>query len=269
MTRRHNLDAIQQPPPQAELPLVLGLYPLDTETPTPAKEPNISAEFDAFAGSYKDLLDRSTRLAGEGGEYFAELKAVYLANLLGRSFRGKVLDFGCGVGLLSRFLLLHLPGCQLDGYDISPTSLAGVPVETSSRGKFTSLLSELDANYDVIVVANVMHHIGRNDRQRVINDLQRRLGNGGSLVAFEHNPLNPLTRLAVKQCPFDSGAVLLWPRELRMYFNNAGLSLQRRDYITFFPRVLSGLRPLESKLAWCAAGAQYVVVGRNGSPARA
>jgi SAM-dependent methyltransferase len=222
-----------------------------------------AAEFDHYSTTYLQLVDKSVCLSGEGAEYFAELKARYLGKFLGPAFSGKVLDFGCGIGLLSRFLLSSLPNCALHGYDMSRASLELIPPDVSSRGKFTSLQDELHSDYDLIVVANVMHHIPSDLRRLVITDLKNRLAPGGILAAFEHNPLNPLTRLAVKECPFDQGVILLWPRELLNYFSDAGLLVHRCDYITFFPRWLACFRPLEPRLSWCPFGAQYVVLGEK------
>lgn len=224
-----------------------------------------AADFDHFSGTYEQLVNRSVLLTGEGAEYFAELKARYLTLVLGPNFRGKVLDFGCGVGLLSRFLLSCLPGCQLHGYDPSTASLKMVPLEVAADRKFTSNENELDSDYDLIVAANVMHHVPRRERQCLILGLEKRLGDTGALAIFEHNPLNPLTRLAVKQCPFDAGVTLLWPQETRKYCTVAGLIPRRRDYITFFPRGLSWFRPLEPELTWCPLGAQYAVVASRAS----
>ena len=219
-----------------------------------------SADFDRFSDTYEQMVNQSVWLAGEGAEYFAELKARYLAHFLGPTFCGKVLDFGCGVGLLSGFVLSCLPGCQLHGYDLSRASLGQIRPEVSKRGNFTSLEHELDTDYDVIVVANVMHHVAKAGRQNLILSLERRLGEAGTLAIFEHNPLNPLTRWAVKQCPFDVGVTLLWPREVRKYCAAAGLVPRRQHYITFFPRKLASLRFLEPALTWCPLGAQYAVM---------
>jgi 2-polyprenyl-3-methyl-5-hydroxy-6-metoxy-1,4-benzoquinol methylase len=227
-----------------------------------------AADFDHFSDTYEQLVSESVRLAGEGVEYFAELKARYLSRVLGPHFRGKVLDFGCGVGLLSRFLLSSLPECQLHGYDPSTASLEMMPLEVSADRKFTSDEKELDSDYDLIVAANVMHHVPRRERQCLVLGLEKRLGETGTLAVFEHNPLNPLTRLAVKQCPFDVGVALLWPQEIRNYCAVAGLVSMRHDYITFFPRGLSWLRPLEPELTWCPLGAQYAVVARKASPSK-
>jgi 16S rRNA G1207 methylase RsmC len=65
-------------------------------------------EFDQFAGNYERVLDKSVAISGEDLSYFAQ----YLARILGASFAGRVLDFGCGIGLLSAFLKKYVPRCQ-------------------------------------------------------------------------------------------------------------------------------------------------------------
>ena len=115
----------------------------------------------------------------------------------------------------------------------------------------------------MIVVANVMHHIPLERRADVVQNLAERLGVGGLLAIFEHNPGNPVTRWVVEHCPFDDDAVLLPPRETVSRIENAGLRLNRRDYIVFMPSCLQWLRPLESSLRWLPMGAQYVVVAEK------
>jgi hypothetical protein len=64
-------------------------------------------------------------------------------------------------------------------------------------------------------------------------------------------------------CPFDDDAVLLWPWQLRPLFRSAGFSVERIDYIVFFPRSLAKLRPLEPHLRRVAIGAQTLSVVTN------
>jgi SAM-dependent methyltransferase len=210
----------------------------------------------------------SIALSGESVEYFAEMKARYLAGLLGDNFAGKLLDYGCGVGLLSRFIAKLLPKAQLHGFDLSTQSLECVPDLLRDRGHFTSVPSELDRDYDAIVAANVMHHVLPSDRFEVVGGLSDRLAGGGKLIVFEHNPINPVTRMAVSRCPFDEDAVLLHPGEFLQYFSAAGLSKERLDYIGFFPHALRFLLPLERRLRWCPAGAQYVIVTNRNTAMR-
>ena len=113
--------------------------------------------FDQFAADYKQVLDKNVALSGEDSEYFAEYKARYLARRLSPDFTGKILDFGCGVGLLSRSLKKNMPAAKLDGYDISCASLSCIERELTSEGTFTNDLLQLGEDYDLIVIANVLH----------------------------------------------------------------------------------------------------------------
>ncbi len=218
------------------------------------------AEFDQFANEYKRILDQSTAIAGESSEYFTNYKADFVARLLaGRSAR--ILDFGCGVGTLSSALVQRLPESVIDGYDVSEDSLVQVEPAVRKKGLFTSDLAALGSDYSLIVISNVMHHIPVDERQQTISRLFGCLRPSGEILVFEHNPINPLTRLVVSRCVFDENAVLLPPREVKQYFRAAGLGAVRRDYIVFFPKPLAILRPLEPLLGWLPAGAQYALRG--------
>jgi SAM-dependent methyltransferase len=224
--------------------------------------------FDQFAADYRELLDRSVALSGENSAYFAEYKARYLSRILGPDFAGRVLDFGCGVGLLSGFLRKYLPAARLDGYDLSSESIARIDPALARQGTFTSDLANLPGAYELIVVANVMHHVPPGRRRDTFLEFNRLLAPGGRLALFEHNSLNPLTRWAVNQCAFDDDAILLPAREALGYFRSADLEVERRDYIVFVPRWFAWLRPVEPCLRWLPLGAQYVIVGDKMGPSR-
>jgi len=89
--------------------------------------------------------------------------------------------------------------------------------------------------------------------------LYQRLTPGGTIVIFEHNPFNPVTRKIVNDCPYDKDAVLLRPSELKTLLVDAGLLVHRSVYCLFVPPSLSALLPLESKLGWLPLGGQYWV----------
>jgi 2-polyprenyl-3-methyl-5-hydroxy-6-metoxy-1,4-benzoquinol methylase len=221
------------------------------------------AEFDAYASEYRELVDRSVRFTGESSRYFAAYKAAYIARRVAPGPGCKILDYGCGVGLLSQELKKQLKEVRVDGFDVSPESVQHLDADLRSNGKFSSNLTELDADYDVVVLANVLHHVEPSRRADAIHEAASRLTPGGKLVVFEHNPLNPLTRRAVALCPFDEGVVLLQRKETVAHFGANHLRVIAHDYIVFFPRWLAWFRPLEWSLAWCALGAQYTVVGEK------
>ncbi|MFY9532087.1 MAG: class I SAM-dependent methyltransferase [Candidatus Acidiferrales bacterium] len=216
------------------------------------------AEFDAFAGNYRELLNQSIRISGDTSDYFAAYKAAYIARKGAPHGAGKLLDYGCGAGILSLHLKRCMPAFRIDGFDVSRDSLARVDTSLLSQGIFTSSLQDLGCAYDIIVLANVLHHVRPEHRQELILEAGSRLLDGGMLIVFEHNPTNPLTRWAVSHCAFDEDAILLPARETRHYFRVPGFRLLWRDYIVFFPRWLAWFRPLDPFLHRVPLGAQYV-----------
>jgi 2-polyprenyl-3-methyl-5-hydroxy-6-metoxy-1,4-benzoquinol methylase len=221
--------------------------------------------FDHFADTYQQVHTENVRVTVESSEYFALYKARYIARQVGSQFSGRILDYGCGVGMLSNYMKQALPHATVDGYDISDASLARVNPEIQLQGTFTSDWNRVGRNYNLIVVMNVMHHVPPPERQGVIARLQNCLGPQGILIIVEHNPFNPLTRWAVANCAFDDDAILLPTTEAAEYVLHSGLEIVRRDYIVFFPRLLAWLRPLEPYLSWCPAGAQYALMARRGT----
>ena len=220
-------------------------------------------EFDTVATNYEELVDGSIGITGENSDYFAAYKASYVTRHVASPYAsGKVLDYGCGIGLLARHLKRCLPGMQVDGFDVSERSLEEVDRDLRLQGIFTSRLTDLGRDYDAVVLANVLHHVKPDERRAVISEAISRLAPGGKIVIFEHNPLNPLTRWAVSHCPFDEGVVLLRSREVRSLCAHE-LRFVRTDYIVFFPRWLAWLRPFERFLLWCPAGAQHATVARK------
>jgi SAM-dependent methyltransferase len=218
------------------------------------------ATFDAFAANYQELVKENVRITGEPSAYFAAYKARYVARRTSPPQGGKILDYGCGIGLLAEHLKKVLAGRQVDGFDVSKESIDRVDHALQREGTFTTNPDILGCGYDVIVLSNVLHHVKPVERELLIRKAGSRLAIGGKLVIFEHNPINPLTRWAVSQCPFDEDAILLPNGETRGYFDHGELVLLWRDFIVFFPRWLKWLRPLEPLLSWCPLGAQYVVV---------
>jgi SAM-dependent methyltransferase len=215
------------------------------------------AEFDRFAGSYRAVLDGSVGSAA----YFAEGKALWLRDQLGADFAGRVLDFGCGIGLLCEAILRALPGVHLTGFDVSADSLASVPASVRTQAQLTSDEATIGDSYDLIVISNVLHHVPLTERDGLLAALVARLAPAGRLVVFEHNPLNPMTRWVVAHCPFDDDAVLLWPAETLERLARAGLGAPQRAWVAFLPPALGRWRSWERHLQRLPLGAQYVAWG--------
>lgn len=225
--------------------------------------------FDQYAGKYDDLHRDSIRASGEEPEYFAAYKADYVRRMFpAAAGRPRILDFGCGIGNGIPHLAARFPGAQLTGVDVSGDSL-----ELARRANPDATFARIedgrvplpDASADMAVAACVFHHIPPRERAQWVAELHRVLAPGGRLVVFEHNPLNPVTRRVVAACKFDDDAILLPRGETVGLMRSAGFESLEADYIVFFPRALSALRPMERHLAWLPAGAQYAVHGRAAS----
>lgn len=221
------------------------------------------AEFDNFAGNYKSILNETLGRFGETLDYYTRYKASYIRRIVGDEYSGKVLDYGCGIGLLLQALKTFLPKASLMGFDISVESIGAIDKSIRDRIKFTGKVDELDKDYDLVVVSNVFHHIPIASRHDAMSEIARCIAIGGHLIVFEHNPLNPITRVVVNRCPFDEDAILLSPAELKAYLHPAGLSYLRKDYIVFFPRPLAAFSKVEPFLRFLPLGAQYAIVGKK------
>jgi SAM-dependent methyltransferase len=213
-------------------------------------------KFDTYADVYSDLHARSVRASGETIEYFHAHKADWLVRRLGPTYSGAVLDFGCGVGnvtreLATRFACVH-------GYDSSAKSLERAREQVPNVRFFDEIVAVPDASYGAVLVSGVLHHVERGARPGVLAEIKAKLAPGGLLAIFEHNPANLITRRAVASCPFDDDARLLWPWEAKRLCRDAGLSRTGVEFVLFFPSAFAGLRPLEPLLHWLPLGAQYV-----------
>ena len=222
---------------------------------------NQEAEFDAYADKYHQLHAKSVGLSGEKPEYFAEHKVGVLGPILD-GMTAPILDYGCGIGNLTVLLARSYP--NVVGFDVSKKSVA-VARERVPNASFEEEDSALkDGTFGAVILANVLHHVVPSERPALVRRLGRALAPGGKFVIFEHNPINPLTRKAVRDCPFDEGVVLLRPNEGPALLTQAGLTRVRRDFVLFFPRPLAFLRAAEPLLRRVPLGAQVCVVGTKG-----
>lgn len=220
-------------------------------------------DFDRYEERYDELVARSIAFSGRGHAFFVEAKARHLLDVVRRHLGDPaslaLLDVGCGHGLVHR----HLGAFgRVEGVDASPAMIErarlGNPAIRYTTGDATSL--PFDAGvFDVVFAVGLLHHLEPGLRDESLREMRRVARPGGLVVLFEHNPLNPLTRLAVERCEFDEGVVLLGPREVVRRAHAAGLAPVERRYILFFPWDVSLLRGFERALRRLPFGAQYYV----------
>lgn len=227
-------------------------------------------EFDTVATSYEDQHRASVRLSGEETAFFARYKvrdARRLCEEAGLAPRA-ILDFGSGIGSAVRPLQDAFPAAALTCLDVSEVSLAqSRRTNADARTAFVSydghtIPSHL-SGVDLIFVACVFHHIPEQAHVDLLQQLRLCLSEQGMLVLFEHNPLNPLTVNAVRNCPFDANAVLIKAGKMRTRIAEAGFASPRIEYRMFFPNFAAALRPLERYLSKVPLGAQYLVTAQR------
>ena len=229
--------------------------------------------FDAFARQYDEKLDERVAPYGfSSSSYFDEQKVRHMAGFLNRLGAAvqplAFLNFGCGIGKSEPYIRRYLSGSVIYSVDVSGESIAVAREKNKDLSNvffsvFDGVNVPFEADFDVIMAANVFHHIPRGDHAGVLRSLRGRLKKGGHIFIFEHNPLNPLTRLVVRSCAFDEDAVLLGPCYARRILRESGFELCKLQFIVFFPEALSLLLPLEALLHAVPFGAQYCVVASN------
>ena len=214
-------------------------------------------EFDRYAKDYdQDLLAAMPPGMEESG-YFARYKVEHLARRCAGRSLARILDFGCGAGRSLNLLAENFPQSQIFGFDPSSESVA----LAKARCQTATVASDWDevaaGKYDLILVANVFHHIPRAELRTRLAQCAGVLQPGGVMGIFEHNPLNPLTRYVFERCIFDRDAEMIPRGSLIAHATSAGLRVSNKEYTLFFPKPLAALRPLEQWLGWLPLGAQY------------
>jgi ubiquinone/menaquinone biosynthesis C-methylase UbiE len=230
----------------------------------------LEVEFDRFAAEYEEAHAASIRLSGESPAYFHQYKIADLAfEAAAAGVRaGRILDFGGGVGNSLPFLRSAFPHSEIVCLDPSRRSLDIAERRFPGHAVFRDFDGETipldDNSVDIAFAACVFHHIPEDLHARLLGEIRRVTRESGLFLLYEHNPLNPLTHHAVRNCVFDENAVLVAAGEMRRRILSSGFPRAAIRYRVFFPRVLAALRPIERSLRAIPFGAQYYVRAING-----
>ena len=228
-----------------------------------------ASEFDAYAETYKDIINRGAAITGESFEYFIGVRVALVVRELGQrsaeSNVKRILDFGCGIGATEQVLRESFPGATLHGIDESAESLKaaealGVRGATFHLGGATRLPFEA-ASFDLVYSNGTMHHIDHARHPATLAELARVVRPGGNVFIFENNPLNPVMVQAMRKNPFDVNAKMLFPWYLRRAVSDAGMWARRPRYYAFYPKHLKAISWTERYLERVPLGAQYYVRG--------
>jgi SAM-dependent methyltransferase len=224
-------------------------------------------EFDQYADDYDAALAKGLSASGESKDFFAEGRAKWLGNcleVLGYP-AGDILDFGCGTGSATPYLL-KLPGAKsVTGLEVSAQSLKVAERVHGAANVQFHLSREFHpaANMSLAFCNGVFHHIPISERSGAVRYVFETLRPGGFFSLWENNPWNPGTRYVMSRIPFDKDAITLSYLETQGLLRAAGFEIVRADFLFIFPRLLKFLRPLERLFTSLPFGAQYQVLARK------
>jgi ubiquinone/menaquinone biosynthesis C-methylase UbiE len=223
--------------------------------------------FDDYVETYEKEIQSSIGFAGQNHDFFIKVKADLIKRIADKNFSKpgniQVLDIGCGIGLIDNQISSKFE--NLYGVDVEEGIIEKAksfnPKVKYSLYKGTKLPFD-DNSMDMVFTINVIHHVPPANWERFVQEMQRVTRKDGISAVFEHNPLNPLTKLAVNKCEFDRDAVLLTKRKLKSMFKNK-FRLVDESYILFFPFRNNIFRSFETIFKWIPFGAQYYVCGKK------
>ncbi len=207
-------------------------------------------------------------LESDGENEFLRAKARWIDHwwtATGRPPAARVLDYGCGTGLLTGYLHDLRPDWSYSGTDPSAGMVDAARV-TAPYADF-SVLGEARAPFggrlfDLVLMSGVCHHVPWEDWEPMFARIRSALAPRGTLLIFEHNPFNPLTQIVVRSTPIDRDAKMRTAWFVTRAVRRFGLHVEARRYMHFFPPRLRALESLERGLAWLPLGSQYLVEAR-------
>jgi SAM-dependent methyltransferase len=228
----------------------------------------VTSPFDDHADGYGSEVSASVSFTGQDVEFYARCKAERLLELtarhLGDPSRQALLDVGCGPGVTDAYLVDHVG--SLVGVDTSRAILEQAVVRNPAAIYFYDDGTDIGVapgSIDVAFAICVLHHVEPRDRAAFTARLADAVRPGGLVAIFEHNPLNPLTRVAVSRCELDEGVHLLRSGEVADHLRGAGLAVVERRYLQFTPVDRPWARRLDVRLGRLPVGAQHYVVARR------
>jgi trans-aconitate methyltransferase len=224
-------------------------------------------EFDRYAGEYDAALAQGLSVSGEDKTHFANGRVAFLAKCLERLQERPraVMDFGCGTGSATPFLL-DVHGVEsVVGVDVSVGSLELARKHHGGKRARFALFAEYepDGNVDLAFCNGVFHHISPDGRPGALNYIHRSLRSGGMFALWENNPWNPGTRYVMSRIPFDRDAITLTAAEARRLLRAAGFEIVGTDFLFIFPRMLRWFRGVEPLVSRLPLGAQYQILCRK------
>ncbi len=219
---------------------------------------------------YEKVLNDTYRIIGENSPDMIRRKAdEFIRHFKAQSFdrEVKLLDLGCGVGLLEKNLFSVDKIGAIFGVDIDFQSYGDQRPGTFPKCRYVQAsgceLPFSDNVFDVVIAMCVFHHVPIERRKQLIREIKRVIKPGGLFFVFEHNPFNPITRFFVRMSPIDKGVKLLRLGWFKSIFFSLGFHVVTTQYLIFFPSMMRSLCAQEYRLGFLPLGAQYLIIAKK------
>ncbi|PIQ77667.1 hypothetical protein COV82_03230 [Candidatus Peregrinibacteria bacterium CG11_big_fil_rev_8_21_14_0_20_46_8] len=106
----------------------------------------------------------------------------------------KILDIGCGSGLVIQALKKYQPKIEITGVDIDPKILK-IAARKFHKNKIDAKLIEASATdiplrekFDIVISTLVIHHLPTDEKKQMLQEARRLLKTGGSFFLFDFAP---------------------------------------------------------------------------------
>jgi 2-polyprenyl-3-methyl-5-hydroxy-6-metoxy-1,4-benzoquinol methylase len=103
--------------------------------------------------------------------------------------RGRILDFGCGYGMLSNFLALKSPDRRVLGIDLNRERIRLAKRSSKGHPKVSFQLGDVrdfqGILFDAVVMTDVFHHIDDDNARVLLRIIHSCLSDHGTLVALD------------------------------------------------------------------------------------
>jgi SAM-dependent methyltransferase len=223
----------------------------------------VGSHFDRIASRYNATLPPHIV------RHYLEKRVQFILNEI--PVPGRLLDVGCGTGLLAQRLAME--GYLVTGLDPSHAMLTqGGSTAHYVQGDGAQLPFP-DGSFDGAVTVAALHHIFEPQKvAATVGEMLRVTRRGGTVVVWDHNPLNPYWPILMRRLPQDEEDTrLVAAGEITHALEAAGareVRIVRSGWVPeFVPRgALRGAQALEGVLERVpvvrALGAHNVVVAR-------
>lgn len=146
------------------------------------KQKQVKEHFAKQADEYEKLMVKLVP------QYLEQHQIIY--NLLPEEDKNcRVLDLGCGNGILSELVFQKLPHSFVVGFDLTKNMLNAFEKKLSDysgnfelkQGDFRT--DSIGKDYDIIIAGLTLHHLTWQEREKFYQDLYSSLNTGGLFIA--------------------------------------------------------------------------------------